>query len=314
MNKLLSLKEWLTLEESAEHLSRVFQEHVSVADLYRFALQGHLTLSAYFINHARAKLGARMRIRDAGFRILPALFQEEEGEARITISLTSDAMPEFEAWLEADANNKLLLESEVPKQKFVILNGNQLSATDCVSFEREVQVIEGIWDLPLMGAERLDIEHALQKVTGGPSVNLTHLDGAYACRADGSVAWLQEHISDNEYAREKDRKKARDDSSAYYPAGGLPNDAPVIVRVANLLSFIARASGASGTEKPLDERERTTLLCIIGALAREAGIDLSQPMKAGDAVVAIAPELKLSGRTIGEKLKQVTEAMDRRTQ
>jgi len=65
--------------------------------------------------------------------------------------------------------------------------------------------------------------------------------------------------------------------------------------------------------KPLDERERTTLLCIIGALARQQGIDISQHMKAGDTVAAIAPELQLSGRTIGEKLKLVREAMERRT-
>lgn len=66
-------------------------------------------------------------------------------------------------------------------------------------------------------------------------------------------------------------------------------------------------------EKPLGERERVTLLCIIGALARQAQLDLSQPMKAGDAVAAMAPELSVTGRTIGDHLKKVGPAMESRT-
>lgn len=62
-------------------------------------------------------------------------------------------------------------------------------------------------------------------------------------------------------------------------------------------------------DKPLDTRERTTLLCIIGALANSAGLDLTQPMKAGDVVAAMAPELKWTGRAIGEHLKSVSDAM-----
>ncbi|MDC8637046.1 hypothetical protein [Xanthomonas hortorum] len=66
-------------------------------------------------------------------------------------------------------------------------------------------------------------------------------------------------------------------------------------------------------DKPLDERERVTLLCIIGALAKEAAVDLSQPIKAGEAVAAMVPKLSLTGRTIGEHLKKVSAAMDSRT-
>lgn len=64
--------------------------------------------------------------------------------------------------------------------------------------------------------------------------------------------------------------------------------------------------------KPLDTRERATLLCIIGALVANARLDLSHPMKAGGAIAAMMPDLKLSARTIGEHLKAVREAMDSR--
>jgi hypothetical protein len=67
-------------------------------------------------------------------------------------------------------------------------------------------------------------------------------------------------------------------------------------------------------DKPIGARERTTLLVIIGALAEHANLDLSQPHKAGDAVAAMlaAKGVTISGRTIGEHLKAVREAMDSR--
>lgn len=62
----------------------------------------------------------------------------------------------------------------------------------------------------------------------------------------------------------------------------------------------------------LDPRTRKTLLCIIGALAENAKLDLSHPMKAGDAIAAMMPDVKLTGRAIGEHLKDVADAMDSR--
>jgi len=65
-------------------------------------------------------------------------------------------------------------------------------------------------------------------------------------------------------------------------------------------------------DKPLGTRERATLLCIIGALAAHAKIDIAQHMKAGQTIAAMMPDVKLSSRTIGEHLKAVREAMDSR--
>ncbi|MEJ1098570.1 MULTISPECIES: hypothetical protein [unclassified Pseudoxanthomonas] len=263
MSILLSLKEWLTLDEAAQHLSAVFQENVSIADLYRFALGKHLVLSANFVNHGRARLGRKMAIRDAGFRVMPSLSQGEETGIRLSISET--ALPEFEAWLERDPSRKQLLESKDYPEKMVLLNGNQISATECISFSKHVSSIDGLWDLPMIGAERLDIEHALQQEVGGPPIELMHLDGTYVCDDSGQFAWLQEHWNDNEYATEAMRKKPWSDSSAYFPAGGIPKDVVVVVRPSKLLEFIGNATG-QGQEKPLEGRERNSLLRIIRAL------------------------------------------------
>ena len=44
MSKLFKLSEWLTLDDAAKHLSTALGEPVKVADVYRLALDGHLTL------------------------------------------------------------------------------------------------------------------------------------------------------------------------------------------------------------------------------------------------------------------------------
>ena len=57
MGKLFNLKEWLTIPDTARHLSIVFGEDVSEADVLRLALDGRLQLSVYFVNNANARCG-----------------------------------------------------------------------------------------------------------------------------------------------------------------------------------------------------------------------------------------------------------------
>ena len=70
MSKLFKLKEWLTLDEAATHLSNVLGESVTVADLYRFALDGHLTFSVDFVNHAQARKGKWVKTEDVEFHLM----------------------------------------------------------------------------------------------------------------------------------------------------------------------------------------------------------------------------------------------------
>lgn len=56
MSKLFKLKRWLTLAEAANHLTRLFGETVSEADILRLALDHKLKLSAIFVGYAQAFL------------------------------------------------------------------------------------------------------------------------------------------------------------------------------------------------------------------------------------------------------------------
>jgi hypothetical protein len=55
MSKMVNLKEWLTVAETAQHLSATFQEDISEADVLRLALDGHLQLSVNFVNPVMAR-------------------------------------------------------------------------------------------------------------------------------------------------------------------------------------------------------------------------------------------------------------------
>lgn len=55
MSKLFKLKKWLTIDDTAKHLSSIFDEPVKNYDVLRFALDGHLKLSVNLVNHATAR-------------------------------------------------------------------------------------------------------------------------------------------------------------------------------------------------------------------------------------------------------------------
>lgn len=75
MSKLLELKKWLTVPAAAERLSTILEDKVTEADVFRLALDGHLTLSAYFgMDLIR---GARTAALDVlGKYILPVALDE----------------------------------------------------------------------------------------------------------------------------------------------------------------------------------------------------------------------------------------------
>ena len=55
LRKLLKLKDWVSVPDAARHLSIIFDVIVSEADVLRFALDGRLTLSVYFVNPTWAR-------------------------------------------------------------------------------------------------------------------------------------------------------------------------------------------------------------------------------------------------------------------
>ncbi len=110
----------------------------------------------------------------------------------------------------------------------------------------------------MIGAERIDIEHALQQAINGPAVELICLDGVVLCLPGGQIARLLERFDDME--------KKWNDHSAYIPAGAIPSNAPIVVRPQAMFDFIAGVNGKGDKDTPMDERERASMLRVIRAL------------------------------------------------
>lgn len=238
MSKLFNLKEWLTVPDAARHLSIVFGEEVTEADVLRLALDRRLRLSVNFVNGATGRCGRVVPIDEAEYKEVPAL------NGKGTLRLYEGPQLYFEG-----------------------------RAISVVKLEEEVRQLRGIYDLPMIGSEKLDVENEYQNQIGGPTVTLVGMDGAFVEGRNGLVAQIQEdyddnphqngstaqlerlkeRIADNNIGEEKaeallrkhseDRKEflkrrlTQVASERYYPRDGLPSDSVLVVRTDSLREF-----------------------------------------------------------------------------
>ncbi|MDO9269313.1 MAG: hypothetical protein Q7T96_09400 [Methylobacter sp.] len=259
-SKLFKLKKWLTLPESARHLSGVCGETVTEADILQLALEGQLKISVNLVNHANVKLGKVINFDDE--KLLELLRQ--------------GIYPDQLDWCTVFWSDKpMLINFRIGKDQYL-------------KTEEKVVVIEGVWDLPMIGDEKIYVEKKYHELTGGPNVELIGMDGVFV---QGSseiiICELQDQFDDDMYnpstARNKQFHKLRrlelnkcsnrrkekllvlrkeklerltekEESwrklGRYYPACGLPENSILVVRTEAL----------RGLEQLLseDENENTT--------------------------------------------------------
>lgn len=312
MSKLLKLKEWLTVDDAARRLSITAGESVTEADILRLALDGHLTLSVYFVNHAYARAG----------EIVP----REQAK-----TFTSD-----------------LGTMGLPEEPYTVLIGMPIDENHVLELEQDQKLwpvsLQGVWDLPMLGAEALDVEHEFQNLTGGPEVTLHCLEGVFVRNGEGKIFQLQASFEDNEFQRgsraqlvglkqkiaegiiesaeaekilkehaqqrEKllERVKSQPRAYNYYPAGVLPSDSVLVVRTNALRDLETKLlSDDQQEEKPLHNSERRSMTQIIAVLASIAKLDLSSPYAANETLRLEADtkglEFPKSADTVAKHLK-----------
>lgn len=346
MSKLFKLKEWLTLADAAQHLTIVFGEDVTEADLLRFALDGHLKLSVNFVNHAKAKSGQIVAWEGTEWFRGPPLtrtpIKNQEGENPTEEILSCP--PKLQSLLD-----EMLPEERMEQRCF--MSSINIDGTRFLNLSNEVVTISGVWDLPMLGTERLDIEHAYQNLTGGPAVTLQGIDGALVQNSHEQMYQLQESFDDNEFRsgtkagleqlkakivnekikkpeadrllnqHKEERKKyleARNSKPKYmdyYPASGLPEDSVLVVRTAALREFERKITETEEqvSEKPLSTTERNSLLTIIGLMAKDGyGDDLSKPYTLAKEIQKTADllSIKISVDTIANKFKDAKKVLD----
>lgn len=279
MSKLFKLKEWVTIPDAARHLSQIVNELVSEADILQMALDGHIKISVYFPNRAKARIGRVIPYKDVPRKQLPAV--DEKGPITYVDGYPMNDLPEG-----------TLPDSETP----------------FIYFEKEVVSIDGVWDLAMQGNERFDVEYDLQQLIGGPDVTMFNIEGTFLNRQDGMWAALQQRVPDRVNVDVEGREKRI--KASYYPAEGLGADCVRVIRVSELMALQSKLDG-SALNNTLSTRERNTLLVIIGVLCKELRLDYTRCAKTAGLIESSAALLGVSvgESTIEKHLKRVTDAM-----
>jgi len=141
-SKLLNLREWLTVPDAARHLSNIFEEEVSESDLLRIALDGHLKLSVYFVNHATARCG----------KIVPYEDVEWVESKPTTFMMSGKPLPD-----NVKGNPQKTREYIDKLPPTTIMKSLNLDGERYLTLDDNVTTIRGVWDLSMIGNERLDI-------------------------------------------------------------------------------------------------------------------------------------------------------------
>jgi hypothetical protein len=296
MKKLLKLKQWLTVADAARHLSILFGEDVNEADVLQFALDGHLTLSVYFVNGARGRCGPtvsmKMSIEDISRTLAEKHVKRIIGEERF------------------DFLDPLSFDPSTGEVKFSRkIGGLPLGDGRSILFVGEsTTLLDGVWDLTMLGREKLEIEQRYQILTGGPEVDMGFRDGPLdhpiVCREDGTYCQIHEWLNDSDHYR----------PAGYHPADCLPADSVIVVRTSALHDLEAHEVDQK-VEKPIERRERATLLVIIAALADLARVDVKKPSAAAQAIEGQTAIMgaRVASRTIENHLKRIPEALEGRS-
>lgn len=224
---------------------------------------------------------------------------------------------------------RLVRHGEAPQQSghSIALDGG-----DVLLLDDEVRMLHdrGLYDLPMVGAERLHVERLYEKESGGPAVKLTPIYGAFITRGEQwfelQESWAQRvaagRASGFEIFLFAEAAKARwaarhgrlgvDDAVAWstdtwlqkiirsqsrpschtmrFPAGELPGDRVLVVRSEALRELHAGLTAPSASKSATTRRGNTTDWLLVGMAKAGWGWD-SAALKSPE-ISRIASDLK----------------------
>jgi hypothetical protein len=141
MSKLFKLKNWLTIDEAAKHLSGDFTELVTEADVLRLALDGRLKLSVNFVNPVVVKLGTLIAKEDVPYE-------------------------------EVVGKNGNKFRHYISKQH--VTDDGRIYVYDA---KDPAYTLRGVCDVPMGDGFRLEVERRYQCITGGPKMTGSWVGG-----------------------------------------------------------------------------------------------------------------------------------------
>jgi hypothetical protein len=184
VNKFSDLKKWLTVPEAAKRLSNYFGEDITEADVLQQALDGHFKISINIVSPVKARCTKVVERDETEWLMLRNI-----GGNRPLPELTF-GNPNCPPFLQT-------LWEKIPEGErrsfFPALCGRQIDAMRYLVVDQGITEITGIYDLPMIGDERLDVEHEYHLLTGGPVVGLQSMDAVFVEDENGVLWQLQSH-------------------------------------------------------------------------------------------------------------------------
>ena len=300
MSKLFKLKEWVTLPDAAKRLAITFGEDVTEADVLQLALDGKLQLSIYLVNAVEVRHGTLVPFAEATFREYSTI---EGGLLR-------------HYGTQVDLGD---------------------GAIQVLETEQVVSTLSGVRGLPIVSTARLEVERLHHRLIGAPVGTQVAADGILIEVGDGRLCQLlsrfdererverfwaslhevEKHIADNKLgfddALNLTREFHKNRTAPQYVAGNkFPKDSLLVMRTDALLAFErSQTEPTSPLEKPLNSRERDTLLTIIALVCKEAKLDYTKAAKTAGMIRSTADSMGVSigESTIEGHLKLIPEAL-----
>lgn len=284
MSKLFKLKNWLTIQEAAKHLSGAFTEPVTEADVLRLALDERLKLSVNFVNPVLVRLGTLVKKEDVPYEEVLG----KKGNKYRTYISKQHVTDEGEIYI-FDAKDR-------------------------------DYTLRGVCDIPMEEGFRLEVERQYQSLTDGPKVTerwehglLIDAGGKGDCQfeifSDESAIpdtfdfgkTIMDQLAASPLSPEeqfdllKKELEVMRRTSRYCIVDRLPEETVLVVRRNAFTDFIASVNDApADAKKPLDPRKESAYLNTIAVL-----LELIQTPK---------PDRGSAAGVITEMVKNYTEA------
>lgn len=221
MSNLLKLKKWLTLSEAAKHLTSVIKVDVAESDVLKFALNGDLKLSVNLINPAYGSncVEYNEKQEDAK-RDFDSFFGENE------------ILPVWHDGFNIIDENYIsyLQDSHLQEDGRIWQSGGYLWQT-----KTHVTKLVGVWDLPMVGGERIEVEREYQKLTGCQELISVSEDSIFVKRPEGALFEIQ---TNSRRSVEMQFAPGYYDSKDFHSSVTLPEGRVFVIRTNAILDFI----------------------------------------------------------------------------
>jgi hypothetical protein len=280
MSKVFKLKKWLPLDEAVNHISNVLGEPITLADIYKCALDGHLILSANFVNGSQAK----------------EVFLDENGwisESCSVKPVKDELFPIKGLWdLTMRGSERADIEHLYHQET------SGISVKDHAS--RGVFLQQGNTLCQLFTTIKPSSE---EKSTSNKRVIKRGLLALCTPYDNFRPSTIELYGNNN----------SEDNQSVFHHinhhALGLDEEEHVLViRTDEVTRFIQTLEDTPQEAKPVMPKERNTLLTVIGALLKKQGIDPSVKGTASAIALALEEEgVVISENTIRKITSQITD-------